>query len=218
MWSRRCIITRSNGVQPRFVVGLVLLDLQYSVWYYIDHCMSFFFFSHSVICPSSISSLWVPLLYLHGCLWKMNNHSSVLCSCVYIHSCPWKMNNHSSVLCSCVYLHSCLWKMNNHSSVLCSCVYLHSCLWKMNNHSSVLCPCVYLHSCLWKMNNHSSVMCSCEFSHIMNCILTYSTVYLSWRSIIIDRVIVLCRTNSPRNLYKLLTSNLSEIKADLLWH
>ena len=54
-------------VHPRLLVGLLLLNLLFSVSCFVDHCLSFcpfFFFGHCIFCPSLIYGFWLPLWYL----------------------------------------------------------------------------------------------------------------------------------------------------------
>ena len=59
---------------PPVLVGFVLLDLLFSVWRFVDRCLSFFLYGHCVVCPSSIYGFWLPLSYLQTLLhiWGMN--------------------------------------------------------------------------------------------------------------------------------------------------
>ena len=52
---------------PPVLVGSVLFNLLFSVWCFVDYCLSFYPFSvvHCVFC-SSIYELWLPLWYPHN--------------------------------------------------------------------------------------------------------------------------------------------------------
>jgi hypothetical protein len=59
---------RSTWVHPRFLVGFVLLDLQFYMYVFVDRCLSFctFSFGHCVVCSSSIYGFWLSLWYLQS--------------------------------------------------------------------------------------------------------------------------------------------------------
>ena len=69
LWSRNCWPFLSTWVHPRFLVGFVLLDLLFSVWCFVHHCLSLcpFSFGRCVVCPS-IYGLWLHLWYLQTLL------------------------------------------------------------------------------------------------------------------------------------------------------
>ena len=52
----------NTWVQPQFFVRFVLLNLQFSLYYFVDHCS--FSFCHFIVCPSIYCFWWWPLLYL----------------------------------------------------------------------------------------------------------------------------------------------------------
>jgi hypothetical protein len=73
-------------VHPRLLVGLLLLNLLFSVSCFVDHCLSFcpfFFFGHCIFCPSLIYGFWLPLWYLLAIVlsvlpWITNPRSTTL--------------------------------------------------------------------------------------------------------------------------------------------
>ena len=60
MWSRKCLPIQRTWVHTRFF-GFVLLDLQFSEYWFVHHCLSFctFSFVHCIVC-SSIYGFWLP--------------------------------------------------------------------------------------------------------------------------------------------------------------
>jgi hypothetical protein len=65
VWSSNSLLFCSTWVHHQFLVGFILLDLLFSVLFFVDFCLSFcsFSFGHCVICPS-IYGFWLPIWYL----------------------------------------------------------------------------------------------------------------------------------------------------------
>ena len=52
-----------NGVHPRFLVGFVLLYISFSVWFFVDHCLSFSY-DQCIVFLSSNYDFWLHCGYL----------------------------------------------------------------------------------------------------------------------------------------------------------
>jgi hypothetical protein len=58
---------RTTRVHARFLVWFVMLDVSFSVYCFVDSCLSLFPFSfgHCIVCPSPIYGFWLLLWNLH---------------------------------------------------------------------------------------------------------------------------------------------------------
>jgi hypothetical protein len=63
MWSKNCLPFQNTWVHPRFLVGSYCSIVSF-LHIFVDHCMCLWplSFYHCVVCLSSISGFWLPLL------------------------------------------------------------------------------------------------------------------------------------------------------------
>ena len=60
---------QSSGVHPQFLVGFVFLDLLFSVYCFVNHCLSFFFWP---LCCLSFFDFWVSSHFIYNWHFTFN--------------------------------------------------------------------------------------------------------------------------------------------------